>query len=148
MSQAMTESIIPRLLEQLISEGRWPRDSTGATAQIRPRRIAKELVQLLAPEEDRIDLIAPPFRTVRERVTFERFWTWPMADPGGIDFDLSLVIGDFGMGSDAPIILDYREDATNPRVLRLRWASEGRVIQNRWVVMAPDFPTFVATLQL
>jgi hypothetical protein len=68
-----------------------------------------------------------------------------MADPGGIDFDLALDIADFGLGSDAPILLDYREDTTNPRVIRLRW-QQGT--PNQWVIMAPDFRSFVEALGL
>ena len=57
-----------------------------------------------------------------------------------------LDIGDFGLGSDAPILLDYRGDVANPRVIRLRWAGGGK--GNEWVVMAPDFSSFVAALGL
>lgn len=49
------------------------------------------------------------------------------------------------MGSDAPIVLDYRLDAVNPRVLRLLWTIGAG---NRWVVMVPDFATFFAALGL
>ncbi len=69
-----------------------------------------------------------------------------MADPDGISFDLALDIGDFGLGSDAPIFLAYREDAAIPRVLRLRWPSP--TDGHQWVVMAPDFDTFVQALGL
>ena len=69
-----------------------------------------------------------------------------MADPAGIDFDLALDIGDFGLGSDAPILLDYCEDAARPRVLRLEWSHDGS--DNRWVVMASDFASIVEALGL
>jgi hypothetical protein len=69
-----------------------------------------------------------------------------MAAPEGIDFDLALDIGDFGLGSDAPILLDYRVDAENPRVIRLRWSPGGE--DNRWVVMASTFDSFVEALGL
>ena len=58
----------------------------------------------------------------------------PLAEPEGIGPDLARIVGDFGPGSDAPIVLDYRFDAVQPQVLRLRWSrSEG----NRWIVAAP-----------
>lgn len=68
-----------------------------------------------------------------------------MSDPGGIDVDQTIVLGDFGLGSDAPIVLDYRLDTANLCVLRLRWSIGAA---NCWVVMAPDFVTFVAALGL
>ena len=74
------------------------------------------------------------------------FWRSDMAAPHGIDFDLALDIGDFGLGSDAPILLDYREDAAEPRVIRLRWVGSGKC--NEWVVMAPTFGNFVEALGL
>ena len=46
-----------------------------------------------------------------ERVEKGRF---DLAAPAEIDFDLGLVIGNFGLGSDAPILLDYRENPANP----------------------------------
>ena len=100
----------------------------------------------LAAEERTIYLLPPPFPTIRERCREGPFWTSPDADPDGIDFDLALDIGDFGLGSDAPILLDYRQDIANPRVIRLRWSSDGGA--NRWVVMAPDFASFVEALGL
>jgi hypothetical protein len=33
---------------------------------------------------------------------------------------LSVDIADFGMGSDSPILLDYRPDVSNPAVIRLK----------------------------
>lgn len=41
------------------------------------------------------------------RIILER----PMSDPGGIGVDQTIVLGDFGLGSDTPIVLDYRLDA-------------------------------------
>jgi len=55
-----------------------------------------------------------------------------------------VVIGDFGLGSDAPIILDYRRDVKRPTVLRLKW---GRTFaDNRWIVASESFAVMCATL--
>ncbi|AGA28281.1 hypothetical protein Sinac_4062 [Singulisphaera acidiphila DSM 18658] len=93
-----------------------------------------------------IFLFAPPFHTVRERASSNPYWMDPLAAPSEIDFDLALDIGDFGLGSDAPILLDYREDPEMPRVIRLRWPPDG--CANHWVMMAPDFEMFVRELGL
>ena len=137
---------VPRLLEELLAAGRWPRDSKEAMAQNLKPLAPPERVQSLAPEERWLYLLPPPFPRVREQSKGNPLWTWDMAAPHGIDFDLALDIGDFGLGSDAPILLDYREDADNPRVIRLRWSPDGKA--NEWVVMAPDFASFVEALGL
>lgn len=63
-----------------------------------------------------------------------------------IDFDLAVDIGDFGLGSDAPILLDYRTDTSNPSVIRLKWSLNG--IANQWVPMADSIQHFVDVLGL
>jgi hypothetical protein len=90
--------------------------------------------------------LPPPFVTVRDESESNLFWYSDMAAPRGISFDMSLIIGDFGLGSDAPILLDYRADEANPRVIRLRWSRNGT--GNEWVEMAPDFGAFVEALGL
>jgi hypothetical protein len=134
------------LLEELIAAGRWPGDKKQAMAQNLKPRASPERVQALAPEEQRLYLLPPPFLAVRQKNEVNPFWLSDMAAPRGIDFDLALDIGDFGLGSDAPILLDYREDAANPRVIRLRWSGNGKA--NEWVVLTPDFDSFVAALGL
>jgi hypothetical protein len=137
---------VPRLLDELVAAGRWPRDSKEAMAQNLKCLVPPERVQTLAPEEQLLYLLPPPFYTVRHKSEGNPFWFSDMAAPRGINFDLALDIGDFGLGSDAPILLDYREDESNPRVIRLRWRGNGKA--NEWVVMAPDFATFVSALGL
>jgi hypothetical protein len=137
---------VPRLLDELVATGRWPRDSKEAMAQNLKSLASPERVQALAAEEKWLYLLPPPFYTVRQKSEGNSFWLSDMAAPSGIDFDLALDIGDFGLGSDAPILLDYREDSTNPRVIRLRWSGNGKA--NEWVVMAADFGSFVAALGL
>ena len=53
---------------------------------------------------------------------------------------------DFGLGADSPILLDYRADPADPRVIHLEWADRDE--SNDWVVMAPDFASFVDMLGL
>jgi hypothetical protein len=137
---------VPRLLDELIAAGRWPSNAQEANAQNLKSLASPERVSRLAPEEKIIYLLPPPFITVREKSVRNDFWNWPQSDPSGIDFDLALDIGDFGLGSDAPILLDYRLDKTNPWVIRLRWPGDGS--RNHWVVMADDFRSFVEVLGL
>ncbi len=54
-------------------------------------------------------------------------------------------IGDFGLGSDSPILLDYRADRQSPAVIRLLWKNPG---PNVWVRCADDFDLFADMLGL
>jgi hypothetical protein len=56
----------------------------------------------------------------------------------------ALIIGDFGMGSDSPIVLDFRENEADPPVLRLRWGSRGE--GSVWVQGATNFDSFAKLL--
>ena len=143
----------PALLEELLAAGRWPQTVEEQLRQnLSQPLVPAERVRKLAPEESEVFLLAPPFRTVRDYASSDSrrylasFWSDPMAAPTEIDFDLALDIGDFGPGTDAPILLDYRENPKAPRVIRLQWSlGEGG---NHWVTMAPDFETFVRELGL
>lgn len=107
--------------------------------------IATEIVKRFAPEEKSICLAQHPFSTIaRERDLcpsdfWERFGALEQINP-----QLALTIGDFGIGSDAPIILDYSGNPSNPPVLRLRWGSADEV--NQWVRVSSDFDEFAQIL--
>jgi hypothetical protein len=118
---------MPKRLLALIDSGLWPRNEAEANRQNLKSLVPKERIQLFAPEEEGIYLIWPPFHTVAERMRNAKRrrdgeeWFWStFAAPEGISPDLSVFIGDFGLGSDAPILLDYREDRSNPAVIRLK----------------------------
>lgn len=74
-----------------------------------------------------------------------RFWSSDFCDPGGIDTDLSVLIGDFGLGSDAPILLDHRADLESPRVLRLLWSPQRPFDprNDKWVSFADSLESFL-----
>ena len=135
---------LPALLECLLAEGRWPRTPEEALRQNLSPLVSTSRIQQFAPEESRIYLFAPPFHTVAEQATTNPHWCEPQSAPHEIDFTLALDIGDFGLGSDAPILLDYRASRSVPRVIRLRWPERGG--DNHWVEVAPDFKAFVHLL--
>ena len=135
--------LIPDQLQAMLAEGRWPRTADEATKQNLRSRVPEDRNRTLR----RIYLYAPPFHTVARIVA-----------GGGRDFyssfgalhelvpEVSVEIGDFGLGSDAPILLDYRAGLTEPRVIHLAWADRGDA--NYWVVMAENFAEFVDLLGL
>jgi hypothetical protein len=136
---------IPKELTSLIENGFWPRDADEARRQNLRSLIPESSVRRFAPEESKIYFLEPPFHCVRDFIEgAERsFWSDPRTAIHEIDPDLTLLIGDFGLGSDAPIALDYRQRLDQPRVIRLRWASEG----NHWVEIAPTFAEFAVQLK-
>jgi hypothetical protein len=136
------------LLTELIASERWPRDADEAESQNLRSLVTVERIKLLAPEESRLYLLAPPFQTVRACSKSNAWWMSENAAPSEIDFDLCLDIGDFGLGSDAPILLDYQYNFARPRVLRLRWSQDVPRGPNHWVLLAPDFEAFATALGL
>jgi hypothetical protein len=90
----------------------------------------------------------PPFRTIAKvrgaggaGDFWERFGALDQIDP-----ERALIIGDFGLGSDSPVILDYALNPSSPPVLRLRWGPRG--LGNEWVQGARDFDEFAEMLGL
>jgi len=144
---------LPSLLVELIDSGRWRSD--------REQSITGERVLALFPDapwdptlEPFLHLERPPFHTVvgeRARV----FWDHPMAAPAEIDHARAVVIGDFGIGSDTPIVLDYSANPAAPSVRRLEWkflgggGPDGRhLTDNHWVTVTPTFEEFARRLAL
>lgn len=138
---------IPKELLDLLESGRWPRSVDEENQQNLRALISEERVRNLAAEESRIFLYSPPFTTIASEIrgsgkSFYAQWgALPQIVPA-----LAIVIADFGLGSDSPIILDYRMSPTSPQVLRLRWSEPGQ--ENNWAMMTPDFRTFVEALGL
>ena len=141
---------IPQRLQSLVDAGVWPRDVNDCGKQNLESWVAATLIKKLADNEDRIYFYPPPFRTVAEVIQNEQefeFWNSDHAAPNEIQFERSLILGDFGLGSDSPIILDYLNSETTPCVKRLKWGPVPRCV-NHWVEMAPSFKEFADTLKL
>ena len=93
---------------------------------------------------------APPFKTVSECLLVEGddpdfFHEFGALDE--IDPTLTLVIGDFGIGSDAPIALDYRL-GPSPRVTYLYYEWAGDEVRTHWAVCSETFAAFSRALDL
>ena len=119
---------LPPGLARLIAAGVWPSAAgPSMTAQQLYPTIPADRMRRFAAEESLICLQPPPLRTiVQERaaggggVFWERYGALDQIDP-----ERALIIGDFGLGSDSQIILDFSRDAVNPPVLRLLWRPRG-----------------------
>jgi hypothetical protein len=141
---------VPALLEALILAGRWPRNAREAMAQESHPLVPSECVRQFAPGNTSIYFMAPPFRSIATEVALrtanDRFWAQYGA-LNQISPARSLIIGDFGIGSDSPIILDFRE--SNPPVLWLKWPEIGPPnLNTRWIEGAITFDKFAQMLGL
>ena len=66
--------------------------------------------------------------------------------PGDIDPSQTVLIGDVGIGWDAPFALDYRTSKKHPRVIHFVWNAGPK--RDRWVEIAPTIESFVELLRL
>ena len=141
---------LPPLLSQLIAAGIWPTDAKAGWGQYERPLASRERVRRFAPEEDEIHLWVPPFRTIADEVAsasdvvVNEFWK----RQGALDeiiAEKALILGDFGLGSDAPIILNYAIDAIDRPVFRLRWLPNQ---PTKWVQGACNFDEFASILGL
>ncbi len=140
---------LPPGLARLIEAGVWPSTSGPSMISQELRPIVRpERVRRFAGDESLICLWPPPFRTIAQVQAacgagdfWERFGALQEIVP-----ERALIIGDFGLGSDSPVVLDFARDASNPPVLRLRWGPRGQ--GNEWVQGARDFDEFAAMLGL
>jgi hypothetical protein len=140
------ELTIPPRLIAMMQAGVWPQSQEASEQQNLHPRVAPERVRRLAPKEETIYLYAPPFAKVGDlAATAPEFWY----TDGALDQiipELSLVIADFGIGSDAPIALDYRRSTQAPTVIRLHWSEDGG--RNNWILCAESFDAFADLLGL
>ncbi len=133
---------LPNHLIKLIEAGRWPGTHEEELHQNIQPLVSKETIRSFAPDQERIYFVKPPFNTVAERMASHEgeFWS-RFGALEEISPDLSVFIGDFGLGSDSPILLDYAKNPLCPAVIRLQW-SYGEGQRNQWLVCADSFDAF------
>ena len=136
---------LPTELIALITKGAWPLTEQESNRQrMFTAPISRELIQHYVPEESEIWLCPPPFRTVAERCASGEAKYWDeFGSLDQVDPTRTLLIGDFGIGTETAIALDYRR-AESPPVLRLSWI--GGQPKTRWVPFFATFGEFAAAL--
>ena len=139
MSATPPDLPLPQALIDLIESGFWPLTDQQSNAQHSRCLIALDKIRAFAPDEKYVFFYRPPFSTEEAYMKNNPSLGAPMWANHEIDPALTLIIGDFGLGSDAPIALDYRKDRANPSVIRLQWNS-GEA--NHWREIAPSFAQF------
>ena len=125
-----------------------PSAQTGAAQfenlPLRDDRIPVEVAQRWDPDASWINLWTP-FKLSDEVVGNQAFWA-EFGELSTIDVDEYAVIGDFGPGSDSPIVVALDERPAH--VMRLAWSTSGdeRATTNRWQVIADDFDAFLEVI--
>ena len=133
---------LPVELLALIDGDVWPNPNNELRQNLSPI-VSVDTIRNFASDEENLYLHPPPFRTVADHAEQNGFWG-EHAAPNDLDFANALVLGDFGIGSDAPIVLDYSDNRDNPSVKRLQWHPDG----NRWVEIFDTFSKFANLLGL
>lgn len=133
--------VVPEFMLRLAANGIWPSERGNLESQNLNPILAPESIRDWAPGERTVYFYPLPQCTIQMLINGgDRFWLSEHAAPLGIDHTLAVAIGDFGLGSDAPLVLDYRRSAESPSVLRLQWGRVG----NQWIKVADSFEEFVA----
>jgi hypothetical protein len=138
---------LPKRMLALIESGVLPRTGKEAMRLDLEPLVSLERIHRFAPEENRIVFYPPPFVTIAEQLGGDmlRYWT-EFGALNEIIPELIVPLGDFGIGSDTAVALDYRADRDNPAVIRLLWRQPGQ--PNTWVRCADSFDEFASMLGL
>jgi hypothetical protein len=145
-------SEVPGLIVGLIDRKLWPATTVEATAIT----FDVDTVRAIAPAEREICLHPPPFLVLDGCADewFDQFRHWDE-----LDYEGALILGDFGIGSDNPIVLDAADPhpvkalsfttTTNPDHGRLPWPDGAPFrVEGHWIVLAPTLEQFVVKLGL
>jgi hypothetical protein len=136
---------IPPEIELLMKKGIWPDSYEKELKQNSKAIFPLEHLKHIIPEEETIYFKRPPFQTVRQELKEDTSNYWSeFGAVSEINPDLTIVIGDFGIGSDAPLILKYENQNSTPSVWKLVWAKKG----NYWREVSPSFKEFLEALGL
>lgn len=136
---------IPVLLSNLIASGVWtpPGSRDGEW-----RALGKAAARKLSPDDDQLVLVPPPFLTIADNVAEgNSWWMTDLTNVGEIDYYKALIIADFGMGSDSPIVLYYKSPV-NPVVMYLQWTWKNQRSIHRWKQTHSSFLEFALDIGL
>lgn len=134
----------PRLIA-LIRAGKWTRTGAPAGAMV---DLGEESARRISEQDDKLILMPPPFHTIADEIAGGNdWWESGLSNVGEIDYSKAVIVADFGIGSDSPIIL-YYGTSTEPSVMYLKWTGNGSEIQHSWVQTHPSFDKFAEAVRL
>ena len=135
---------LPERILQLEACGIWPTEKSGMNAQDVEPITKEKLVKKIAPDENYICFASiKNFYLLSEEFEHNQV----MKEFGAvneIDPKSCLIIGDFGIGSDSYIVLDYSDNKLAPSVKRLAWNKGG----NTWEKLASNVDEFFDILDV
>jgi len=143
--------VIPDEIQLLIDREIWPKNSMEMQ-ELKPF-FSEDIVQKIAPEMSVICFASPPFSTIKNMIDKgDYFWLDPNIDNSSVDLALVVDIGDFGMGTDTSIALDYSKNIFCPSVIRLEWYKHNpdnpNITKARWVKISDSFSEFCRMLEI
>lgn len=142
-----TDIVLPTSLIALITNGAWPTSENSQWQNLKPiyrnERAYKDRFCM-----ETLYLYPPPFRLVAHDIEQHPvFWKdealieyFGQPLELGIEPTQSLIIGDFGPGTDAVLILDYQHDQSNPRVMGMDYGEVSN--QKGWTLLAKSINEF------
>ena len=135
---------IPERILHLVELKIWPLNSLEAKFQNTKSFVNEELISKIAPDESSIYFSGfESFDTLENEFSQNyEFWVKEGAI-NEINPKNCIVIGDFGLGSDAPIVLDYSNNPSNPSVKRLVWGKQ----KNYWEKIADNIDELLNKLE-
>ncbi|MBN1546452.1 MAG: hypothetical protein JW902_07325 [Syntrophaceae bacterium] len=134
----MNNLTLPSKLVELIEHDLWPKKQL-----ISGTLFSEHVMQQFFPNEDNVCFYVPPFRTIAEYIACdgEKYWLQePLLKIEQVDIEKTLILADFGLGSDTYLALDYRQ-SPEPSVIKL-------VPNQDWKTLAHDFAQFSRELNL
>jgi hypothetical protein len=136
---------IPLGLIGLIECGKWSAQASAPGAMV---DVGKEKARRLSEDADQLILMPPPFHTIADEVTKgNQFWEKDLSNVGEIDYSRAVIIADFGLGSDSPVILYYGE-GHEPSVMYLKWIFDDTKVRHSWVQTHASFDEFARDVGL
>jgi hypothetical protein len=144
---------VPALISDLVERGIWPATPDAARALT----FDPDVVRSVSADEHALWLSPPPFNVL---AADNPDWFDQFRRPDELDYNTALILGDFGPGSDNPIVLDTSSSPQrvvalsftalpNPAVgAKPRPDGANYRIEGRWVVLAPTLEQFVVDIGL
>lgn len=139
-------SRLPTALRNLIDSGVWPSGENAMTQQESNPIVSKDIIKSISADDDKLVLASPPFYTLDLEVAESTFFREIMEQEGpSIDLSKAVVIGDFGIGSDAPIVL-LLDGEVDLGVYYLKYESNTRTASCSWVKVFESFDQFATKI--
>lgn len=126
----------------MIEAGTWPGTRAAVMAQSEFPIVPNDVVSAVIPGEERIYFFSPPFLTAQQASEGGEEYPIGPDDTSIPDLGQLLVIGDFGLGSESSLLLDYSQPDSKPRVARLVSFAVPDGYDNQYSILAESFAEF------